>query len=70
MSDHSNANKPKVNVQGTAIVDSYSDGYFLMLPDGVVNWYTSKAAIKKSVKAWAKKHSDDSKVNVCQIEWR
>lgn len=62
--------KPKVKVQGKAIVDSYSDGYYLMLPDGVINWYTSKVAIIKVVKAWAKKNSDATKINVCQIEWR
>ena len=62
--------KPEVNVQGKAVVDSYSDGYYLMLPDGVVNRYTSKDKVRKAVKAWAKKHSDDSKINVCQIEWR
>lgn len=62
--------KPEVNVQGKAIVDSYSDGYYLMLPDGVVNWYTSKKAIGKAVKDWAKKNADGNKINVCQIEWR
>lgn len=41
-----------------------------MLPDGVVNWYTTKASIKKAVKNWAKKNSDDKKINVCTIEWR
>jgi len=64
------AEKPAVNVQGKAVVDSYSDGYYLMLPDGVINWYTSKAKIVKAVKAWAKKNSDGDKINVCQIEWR
>ncbi len=49
--------KPEVNVQGKAIVDSYSDGFYLILPDGVINWYTSKAKIVKAVKAWAKKNS-------------
>lgn len=62
--------KPEVNIQGKAIVDSYSDGYYLMLPDGVVNRYTSKVKVVRAVRAWCKKRSDSGKINVCQIEWR
>jgi hypothetical protein len=51
-------------------VYSYSDGYYLMLPDGVVNRYTSKAAVEKAVREWSKKNSDKGKINVCTIEWR
>lgn len=65
-----NGSKPEVNSQGKAIVDTYSNGYYLMLPDGVVNWYTSKTAINKAVKAWSKANSESDKINVCQIEWR
>jgi hypothetical protein len=62
--------KPAIKVQGRAIVDTYSDGYYMMLPDGVGNWYTSKKQIEKDVRAWAKRNSDDSKINVCTIEYR
>lgn len=62
--------KPGVNIQGRAIVDSYSNGYFLMLPDGVINWHASKREVIKTVKSWAKKNSDNNKINVVEIEWR
>lgn len=60
----------ELNNQGTAVVDSYPDGYYLLLPDGTIAVKTSRAAVTKTVKAWAKKNADASKVNVCKIEWR
>ncbi len=62
--------RPPVQNLGKAIVDSYSDGYYLMLPDGVINWYTSKKKIQREVKLWSKKHTDPDKIGVTTIEWR
>lgn len=64
-------NRPKVHNQGLAVAERSDGGdWIVMLPDGSVEVCTSKAAVQRTVKRWAKQHADDTAVNALTLEWR
>lgn len=64
------AEKPKVNKQGTAVVERDGDWFLVMFPNGNVESFKTKEAVEKRLKSWFWIHNDPNAIGVGLIEWR
>jgi hypothetical protein len=64
-------NKPAVRFQGKVIVEEHGAfEWFVMYPDGQIVTTGSRKAAEKLAKKWFQENSDETFVNVGQIEIR
>lgn len=62
--------KPRVKLQGRAIVERHHEGLIAMLPNGDIEIAIDERDVLTKIRKWFQRHADHGAFNVASVEWR